>query len=57
MITCYYCSKIRDYVHKDRPLEVAQENPDLTYKFIKGILTARQEARAKKLQSYVFDKQ
>lgn len=36
---------------------IAEENPDLTYEFIKNILIAQQEARAGKLQPYVFDKQ
>lgn len=36
---------------------IAEENPDLTYEFIKNILIAQQEARAEKLQPYVFDKQ
>jgi len=35
---------------------IAEENPDLTYDFIKNILIAQQEALAGKLEPYFFDK-
>ena len=35
---------------------LAEENPDLTYEFIKNVLIAQQEADAGKLSTYVFDK-
>jgi hypothetical protein len=35
---------------------LAEENPDLTYEFIKNVLIAQQEADAGKLSIYVFDK-
>jgi hypothetical protein len=31
---------------------IAEENPDLTYEFIKNILIAQQEARSGKLEEY-----
>jgi len=34
---------------------IAEENPDLTYDFIKSILIAEQEARAGKLEEYTFN--
>lgn len=34
---------------------LAEENPDLTYEFIKNILIAQQEAIAEKLEPYKFD--
>lgn len=34
---------------------LAEENPDLTYEFIKKILIAQQEAFAGKLEEYQFD--
>lgn len=34
---------------------LAEENPELTYEFIKNILIAQQEAVANKLEEYVFD--
>jgi hypothetical protein len=34
---------------------LAEENPDLTYEFIKNILIAQQEALADKLEAYQFD--
>ena len=36
---------------------LAEENPDLTYEFIKDLLIAKQEAKAGKLERYSFDKQ
>jgi len=36
--------------------KIAEENPDLTYEFIKNILIAQQEVKAEKLESYVFSK-
>jgi hypothetical protein len=36
--------------------KIAEENPDLTYELIKNILIAREEAKAKKLSPYQFDK-
>ena len=36
--------------------KIAEENPDLTYEFIKNILIAQQEVESKKLEAYVFDK-
>lgn len=35
---------------------LAEENPDLTYDFIKNILIAQQEACAGKLEEYPFEK-
>lgn len=35
---------------------LAEENPDLTYEFIKNILIGQQEALADKLELYEFDK-
>lgn len=35
---------------------LAEENPDLTYEFIKNILIAHQESQAEKYQPYQFDK-
>ena len=34
---------------------VAEENPDLTYKMIKDILIAREEASAGETEEYIFD--
>jgi hypothetical protein len=34
--------------------KIAEENPDLTYDFIKSILIAREEAEAEKLVPYQF---
>lgn len=34
---------------------LAEENPDLTYEFIKNILIAQQEVIADKLEAYKFD--
>lgn len=34
---------------------LAEENPDLTYEFIKSILIAQQETKAGKLEKYSFD--
>jgi len=34
---------------------LAEENPDLTYEFIKNILIAQQEALANHLDTYKFD--
>ena len=42
--------------HWARIGRIAEENPDLTYEFIKNILIAQQEVQAGKLESYVFDK-
>lgn len=36
--------------------KIAEENPDLTYEFIKNILIAQQEAQSGKLELYLFDK-
>jgi hypothetical protein len=35
---------------------IAEENPDLTYEFIKDMLIAQQEAQAGKLEPYVLRK-
>ena len=35
---------------------LAEENPDLTYEFIKNLLIAQQEAKLGKLEAYSFDK-
>ena len=35
---------------------LAEENPNLTYEFIKNILIAQQEAAAGKVEPYEFDK-
>lgn len=34
---------------------LAEENPDLTYEFIKNILIAQQEAEAERFEPYIFD--
>jgi len=34
--------------------KIAEENPDLTYEFIKSILIAQQEAHSGKLEPYHF---
>ena len=36
--------------------KIAEENPDLTYQFIKDILIAQQEAQADKLTPYILDR-
>lgn len=36
--------------------KIAEENPDLTYEFIKNILVAQQEVQAEKLEPYTFSK-
>ncbi|MBY0354092.1 ParD-like family protein [Candidatus Babeliales bacterium] len=36
--------------------KIAEENPDLTYEFIKNILIAQQEAKSENLEPYLFDK-
>ncbi len=36
--------------------KIAEENPDLTYEFIKNILIAQQEAKSGKLEPYIFSK-
>jgi hypothetical protein len=36
--------------------KIAEENPDLTYDFIKNILIAQQEALSDKLEKYTFGK-
>jgi len=36
--------------------KIAEENPDLTYEFIKNILIAQQEALAGNLEKYSFSK-
>ena len=35
--------------------KIAEENPDLTYEFIKDILIAEQEIEAGKTSPYIFD--
>lgn len=40
--------------HWARIGRIAEENPDLTYEFIKNILIAKEEARARKLEPYTF---
>jgi ParD-like antitoxin of type II ParDE toxin-antitoxin system len=35
--------------------KIAEENPDLSYEFIKNILIAQEEVEAGKLKSYHFD--
>ena len=35
--------------------KIVEENPDLTYEFIKEILISQQEAKAGKLEEYSFD--
>lgn len=41
--------------HWARIGRIAEENPDLTYEFIKNILIAQEEAKADKLETYHFD--
>jgi len=36
--------------------KIAEENPDLTYEFIKKIIISKQEAQAGKLEEYTFEK-
>ena len=33
--------------------KIAEENPDLTYEFIKNIIVSQQEAQAEKLEPYI----
>ncbi|HBR71037.1 TPA: hypothetical protein DIC20_05450 [Candidatus Dependentiae bacterium] len=40
--------------HWARIGRLAEENPDLTYEFIKNILIAQEEARAEKLEPYTL---
>ena len=40
--------------HWARIGRIAEENPDLTYEFIKNILIAQQEAQSGKLQPYLI---
>lgn len=35
--------------------KIAEENPDLTYEFIKAMLIAQEESKAGKLEPYTFD--
>jgi len=35
--------------------KIAEENPDLTYEFIKNILIAKEEIKAKNIEPYNFD--
>lgn len=35
--------------------QIAEDNPDLPYSFIKDILIASEEVKAKQLESYQFD--
>lgn len=42
--------------HWARIGKIAEENPDLSYEFIKNILMAQEEAEAGKLKAYHFDK-
>ena len=37
--------------------KIAEENPDLTYEFIKNIIIAQQEVKEGKLEEYIFDEQ
>ena len=37
--------------------KIAEDNPDLTYEFIKNLLIARQESAAKQLEPYQFDEE
>ncbi len=41
--------------HWARIGKIAEENPDLSYEFIKNILIAQEEAEAGKLKAYHFD--
>jgi hypothetical protein len=41
--------------HWARIGKIAEENPDLSYEFIKNILIAQEEAEAGKLKPYHFD--
>lgn len=38
-------------------VKIAEENPDLTYKFIKDLLISQQERAALKLESYRFEEE
>jgi hypothetical protein len=40
--------------HWARIGRLAEENPDLTYEFIRNILIAQEEARAEKLEPYAL---
>jgi len=35
--------------------KIAEENPDLTYEFIKNIIISQQEAKSEKLEQYRFE--
>jgi len=37
--------------------KIAEENPDLTYEFIKNIIISRHEVEAEKLELYVFEEE
>ena len=37
--------------------KIAEENPDLTYDFIKNIIISRYEVDAEKVEPYVFDEE
>ncbi len=41
--------------HWARIGKIAEENPDLSYEFIKNVLIAQEEAEAGKLKAYRFD--
>ena len=41
--------------HWARIGKIAEENPDLSYEFIKNILIAQEETEAGKLKAYHFD--
>jgi len=35
--------------------QIAEENPDLNYEFIKNILISQQEAAAEQVEEYIFE--
>jgi TFIIF-interacting CTD phosphatase-like protein len=51
----FHRSVARQIEHWARIGKIAEENPDLTYEFIKDILVAQQEALAGKIEPYEFD--
>lgn len=50
-------AKLSDGIVSDAKIgKTAEENPDLTYEFIKNTLVAIQKAQEGKLEPYIFDK-
>lgn len=41
-------------VFDEKIRKIAEENPDLTYEFIKALLSAQQEVKDGKIEEYLF---